>query len=581
MFLAPFAAVGILLALALGGDIRRIADIRFRASWAVAAALATQAFLFSRLADHLPATGSRPLHLASYGLLLWFVLRNRRTRPLWLMLVGVLLNAVVIAANGGRMPISAGAASAAGITVGANVDEAAHRLWPLGDVFALPRQLPLANTFSVGDICIGAGLAAFIIVASTTKADARILSATRIVRPLRVRAFRLLFAGQFVSILGDWLTLGALIGWLYGKTGSTGEVSALLLVRFAPPIIGSSFAGLITDRVSKNRLLTAVEIGRFAVVATALAGTFTDHRLLIFAAVGVSGCLGAVSSSVMPALIPALLPGEQLEAANAELGLGRNAARAIGALGGGAAVAAAGAPVALAVDLLTFAVAAGLYARLPHVLACRAERPRFRATFAGASHLVRNRAVLVVVSAFAAATIATGLTNATLPRLLEHMGFGGGGYGYGMGALGAGLLLGETFVGCTRVGTAGARWIAAALLTMSGLLALLGLGTSPATALFFLAAIGFVDGTTDVLFDTILQRETDPAHHGSVFGFASAFFTTTMIGAIALAPVLNAVLAPGHVLVGAAAFLVVAGAVAAFGASPSPVSTRAAGAASG
>jgi MFS family permease len=88
------------------------------------------------------------------------------------------------------------------------------------------------------------------------------------------------------------------------------------------------------------------------------------------------------------------------------------------------------------------------------------------------------------------------------------------------------------------------------------------------TALLVLVAIGFVDGTTDVLFETVVQRHADPRHLGAVFGFSYAFITATMMSAIAVAPLLNGAFAPRGVLLGASAFLVVAAGIALLGPKP-------------
>src|SRR5207342_3441809 len=80
-------------------------------------------------------------------------------------------------------------------------------------------------------------------------------------------------------------------------------------------------------------------------------------------------------------------------------------------------------------------------------------------------YVLGRRWLLVLVFAFAAATLATGLTNATLPRLLEDkFHFGASGYGFGIAALATGLVLGQALVGLARVGETAGRWIGAGLL---------------------------------------------------------------------------------------------------------------------
>jgi hypothetical protein len=65
--------------------------------------------------------------------------------------------------NGGTLPARPGALRAAGIDLTAdgfvNSGPLEHpHLWMLGDVFAIPEPLPLANVFSIGDVLIVLGV---------------------------------------------------------------------------------------------------------------------------------------------------------------------------------------------------------------------------------------------------------------------------------------------------------------------------------------------------------------------------------------------------------------------------------------
>ncbi len=162
--------------------------------------------------------------------------------------------------------------------------------------------------------------------------------------------------------------------------------------------------------------------------------------------------------------------------------------------------------------------------------------------------------------------MATGLTNATLPKFLgTELGLGAGAYGFGFAALAGGLALGSAVTGLAPVGEIGGRWIGVALLLMATVFGVLALTEHAPTALLLLGLIGFLDGTTDVLFDTIIQREVDPAYYGRVFGLSSAFFTTSMMGAVALAPLANSLGAPHGVILVAAGCLLAAAVVALVG----------------
>jgi hypothetical protein len=158
--------LGLVGPLLLGGDLRRFGTIRLRAVWLPVAALLAQIVIIEILPD-----GSRPLlvaiHLATYVLAGVFIWINRSVPGLVAVGAGALLNGVTIALNDGTLPASAAAERMAGIEQSSgfvNSGTLAHPVLPwLGDMFAWPQPLPLANVFSVGDlfIVVGTWYAAF------------------------------------------------------------------------------------------------------------------------------------------------------------------------------------------------------------------------------------------------------------------------------------------------------------------------------------------------------------------------------------------------------------------------------------
>jgi hypothetical protein len=157
--LAALAAV--LTVPLFGGDITRLAQIRFRHAWLLPCGVGVQ-FVTMAAWTSGPLWAHRLLHVASYGCVFAFLALNRRLRGMWVVATGALLNFVAIVANGGVMPASAAAVRTAGLsaadpkTANSMVVDGA-RLLPLGDVFALPHWLPVANVFSVGDVVIAVG----------------------------------------------------------------------------------------------------------------------------------------------------------------------------------------------------------------------------------------------------------------------------------------------------------------------------------------------------------------------------------------------------------------------------------------
>ena len=163
MFLVAFAALCLITVPLAGGRLSKLADVRLRWVAAIFASLFIQVVIISILPDGNPWI-HRTLHLVSYVLAAAFLVVNRRIVGLWVIALGALLNAIAIFSNNGVMPASEGALRAAGrleTTKGfINSGVLAHpRMSFLGDIFAMPRWLPLHNVFSIGDVCIGIGFA--------------------------------------------------------------------------------------------------------------------------------------------------------------------------------------------------------------------------------------------------------------------------------------------------------------------------------------------------------------------------------------------------------------------------------------
>ena len=111
-----------------------------------------------------------------------------------------------------------------------------------------------------------------------------------------------------------------------------GEIGALATAQTLPFLLLSIPAGLLADRVSKRRLMVAAEgLRALAFLGLLLAVLTGQLSLALLAMLGFLGACGTVGFSVAaPALIPALVPREQLSAANGRLELARSAAFAAG-----------------------------------------------------------------------------------------------------------------------------------------------------------------------------------------------------------------------------------------------------------
>jgi Family of unknown function (DUF5317) len=166
-------AVGILVAAVARADLRRLGDVRLKATWLVALALLLQLLVFAIPWTTRFFAGSAVIvHVASYGLLVVFAVANLREPGFALAALGLASNAVVIFLNHGRMPVALSVWRTTGKAAGDitqtghynnNVLTTAHtHLAFLGDVLPLPAAVPFANAFSIGDLLLLIGATVFV-----------------------------------------------------------------------------------------------------------------------------------------------------------------------------------------------------------------------------------------------------------------------------------------------------------------------------------------------------------------------------------------------------------------------------------
>ncbi len=154
-----------------GGRLRYLAQLKLRWLWLVPLALVIQLLIFPLFSGSpLLPYATEPLHLASYALLMLWLVMNVRTPPMSILSLGAICNFVVIVSNGGYMPASATALQQAGLAhiaerllegdVVANVTlmSALTRVNALGDWLYLPSWIPFSTALSIGDVLIAVGL---------------------------------------------------------------------------------------------------------------------------------------------------------------------------------------------------------------------------------------------------------------------------------------------------------------------------------------------------------------------------------------------------------------------------------------
>lgn len=547
MILPVALLLGVLVAWALGARLGRMADIHFRGDWLVLAAFAIQLVIFTDLQRHVPESYHTPLHILTYLMVIAFLALNVRVPGFWLVTFGVACNVLVIFANDGHMPVTLTAWKATGerpslITATGiynnNVLAGPHtHVAFLGDIFALPRSVPLANALSIGDVLIVIGMAAFVYLSCTPRLATPGWSA---LAPLRVPAFRRVLAGRSTSRLGDWVTMTAVVTWLFQLTHSTTMVSVFLLSRILAAIAGGMASAPLLDRLARTRALWIVEVARGATTLVMIPFALGGHVYPVIALVCVSALLGAATNPSASSLIPEVVPGEMLQAGNALHGVARNCTTVVGPAIGTASVSLFGIGPALCIDFATFAIAAVLYLRFPHVpRPAEDDAPAERQSRAQLMKLlVTNRVVFGLVSSFTIATAAIGVVNASVPRFFDVRIGDDSAYGYAIAALGAGLLCGEALTAFIRRESVARRSVGLAFFACAGALFVMSHTSIGATAFLMLFLVGAADGTTEVVYDTLIQLNVPRRVQAGVFAVSQSVQNVGMLAGFVAAPLL-------------------------------------------
>jgi Family of unknown function (DUF5317) len=163
------------VAVLIGGDVRRLSQLRIRHVELLLAAFAAKISVALLGTAHSQAAlnAARPLNVIGAALLLAAVWLNRRIPGALMFGAGLASNLLVIAWFGGRMPVLLPAgfdpSGTAAPLLRTGLDplhlllQRPEGLWFLGDIFSIPSLFGHASLVSVGDVAMAAGIAYLII----------------------------------------------------------------------------------------------------------------------------------------------------------------------------------------------------------------------------------------------------------------------------------------------------------------------------------------------------------------------------------------------------------------------------------
>lgn len=129
-------------------------------------------------------------------------------------------------------------------------------------------------------------------------------------RSLWIRNFRLFFIGQWISQVGNWMTLVAQTLLVLKLTDSGIALGVLAVAQFGPILIIGPWAGLIADRSDKRRLLMVVQTLAMVQSFVLAAIAFGDHPsvVAIYAVAFVGGVTVAFDNPARRAFVVEMVP---------------------------------------------------------------------------------------------------------------------------------------------------------------------------------------------------------------------------------------------------------------------------------
>ncbi len=364
----------------------------------------------------------------------------------------------------------------------------------------------------------------------------------------RNRNYRLLWFAQIVSELGDWFYTLAVYHLLLELTGSRAQAVAFAVVlQVLPSTLAAPTAGVINDRISRKRIMIGADVVRFFIVLGMLVVRTPSMVWLVYPLLFLETVAAAFFEPAHSAVIPNIVPEQQVLAANALASVTWSFCLAAGAGLGGLFAVWLGRDAVFVLNAVSFLASAWMIRRMnfsePHAEGLPALRARelfeFTPILEGFRY-IRSQPRLFATVFVKGGIGLLGANNVLLPILGERVfpvklaGLDHGraamlGMSMLMGARGAGALLGPLLSGRwagERHGRLRMGIFAGFLMAAAGYI-VLGSSTSLTLAICAVIAAHAGSSTNWVFSSTLLQVYTEDRFRGRVF---SADYGLCMLG---------------------------------------------------
>jgi MFS family permease len=354
-------------------------------------------------------------------------------------------------------------------------------------------------------------------------------------RSLRVRNYRLYFAGQVVSMTGTWMQWVAQ-GWLVLRmTGSGFLVGAVTATQFLPMLLGGAYGGVIADRVDKRKLLIGTQstAGLLALILGVLVSTGAVRLWMVFALALTLGIVNAIDNPARQSFVSEMVDRSEVTNAVSLNSVLANGTRVVGPAVAGFLIAGVGIGLCFLINAASYiGVVVGLLLMRSDELYANERAERRPGQLREGLRYVRRRSELWLPLMLMVVVGTLAYNFSVLLPLLSRFTCDRGPAGYG--EMFSVLSVGAVVSGLTVAAMGRATQRIAALAALSFGVSTLIVAVMPTfgAELAAMLAVGAASTVFVAVTNSVLQLRASPAFRGRVMAlFAIAFLGTTPLGA--------------------------------------------------
>jgi MFS family permease len=340
---------------------------------------------------------------------------------------------------------------------------------------------------------------------------------------LRHRNFRTVYLGTFASNIGTWMQNVVLGAFALKLTDSPGYVGIIYFGQLGPLLFLSTLGGLLADIVDRRRLLISVQFAQmilsFGLAALALVDEPSTFGLAVVVfAIGIANALGAPGLS---AILPTLVPREDLPGAVALQSVQMNLSRVIGPAIGGVLYAVFDAAPVFALNALTygFAIVGLMLASYPRHAAAQVDERGFRRLLSGV-RIVRRDPLLsqLIATLFAFSFFSLAFVGLMPVIAEENLGIDPKSSAYGLlyACFGFGAALGAITVGTVFAQRSKLRLVRPGFVAFAIVLVVFALLRHVGPAYPISALLGYAYFIVITSLSTVLQEHLEEGERGRV-----------------------------------------------------------------